>query len=63
VQEFRSLLNTLAKPLPWFLAGCALFLYLHLFMLPWTPVATGGGQDIYLVGGMRMLDGQIVYRD
>ena len=49
--------------MPCFLLGCAAFLYLHLFKLPWTPVVTIGDQDIYLVGGSRMLGGQAIYRD
>ncbi|HLW80348.1 MAG TPA: hypothetical protein VKU44_12200, partial [Terriglobia bacterium] len=49
--------------MPWFLLACAAFLYLHLFRLPSTPVFTIGDQDVYLVGGMRMLAGQVLYRD
>lgn len=49
--------------MPWYLLGCAAFLYLHLFRLPWTPVYTIGDQDVYLVGGTRMLAGEVIYRD
>lgn len=54
----------LGEPLPWFLLGCAVFLYLHLFKLPWTPIFfAAGGEQVYLVAAMRMLDGQVIYRD
>ena len=51
------------RSLPWFLLGCSGFLYLHLFRLPWTPLFIAGTQEQYLLGGMRMLDGQVIYRD
>ncbi len=51
------------RPLPWFLLGCSVFLYLHLFRLPCIPLFSIGAQGIYLVGAMRMLDGQVIYRD
>lgn len=64
VRALRSFVATFrGKPLPWFLLGCFAFLYLHLFRLPWTPVFDPGAQDIYLVNAMRMLDGQMIYRD
>lgn len=61
---FRSVAAKLQRhPMPWYLVGCACFLYLHLFRPPSTPVFTIGDQDVYLVGGMRMFSGQAIYRD
>jgi hypothetical protein len=40
-----------------------LFLYLHLFVPPFTPIWTGGDESIFLHDASRMLDGQVVYRD
>jgi hypothetical protein len=59
----RLLMGRFGKPLPWYLAGCFIFLYLHLFRLPWTPIFSIGGEHAYLVGAMRMLEGQTIYRD
>lgn len=52
-----------AKPLPWFLLMAAVFLYFRLFIPPFTPILTGGDQDIFLVNATRMLAGEIIYKD
>lgn len=56
------------QPARWFhygfLAFAAAFLYFELFMLPATPVAgTDNDQSLYLHNAMKMLDGQVIYRD
>ena len=64
VRAVRSFVATFrGRSLPWFLLGCSVFLYLHLFRLPCTPLFSRGAQGIYLVAAMRMLDGQMIYRD
>jgi hypothetical protein len=45
------------------LLACGIFLYLQVFVLPATPRVASGDQAIYLHHAMRMLDGQIIYRD
>lgn len=40
-----------------------IFLYLHLFILPATPVFTWGDQSIFLDEATRMLRGELIYRD
>jgi hypothetical protein len=63
-QRLRELSNRLgARPLPWFLLGVALFLYLRLFIPPLTPVQIGGDEAYFLTYASRMLDGQVMYRD
>src|SRR5215472_1730610 len=42
---------------------CAIFLYLETFVLPCTPRAATGDQAAWLFDGVRMLDGQVMYRD
>lgn len=39
------------------------FLYLQLYSFPSTPRFATGDQAIYLYHGMRMLDGDLIYRD
>jgi len=46
-----------------FLFGSLVFLYLHLFILPHTPVFAWGDQSIFLHDARRMLDGDVIYRD
>jgi hypothetical protein len=47
-----------------FLAAAAAFLYLELFVLPATPITgTDNDQSLYLHNAMKMLDGQMIYRD
>lgn len=46
-----------------FLLGGFVFLYLNLFVLPCTPIFQGSDQTIYLYNAMRMLEGQLIYRD
>ena len=41
----------------------ALFLYLQVFILPATPRAATGDQAIYLHHAVRMLEGEMIYRD
>jgi hypothetical protein len=43
--------------------GCAVFLYLETFVLPCTPRAATGDQAAWLFDGVRMFDGQVMYRD
>jgi hypothetical protein len=43
--------------------GCAIFLYLETFVLPCTPRAATGDQAAWLFDGVRMFDGQVMYRD
>ncbi|HEV2493718.1 MAG TPA: hypothetical protein VG204_11695 [Terriglobia bacterium] len=63
-QRLRPLFGSLgARPLPWFLLGVAVFLYLRLFVLPFTPILMGGDQSFFLTYASRMLDGQLMYRD
>ncbi len=47
----------------WFLVGCFIFLFLQLFVLPFTPIWLGSGQTIYLLNATRMLSGEVIYRD
>ncbi len=51
------------RPVLWFLLGGFVFLYLELFMLPYTSVLADGDQTIFLHDAMRMLEGQVIYRD
>lgn len=48
--------------IPIVLLSC-LFLYLQVFVLPATPRVATGDQAIYLHHGVRMLQGEIIYRD
>jgi hypothetical protein len=41
----------------------AIFLYLQVFVLPATPRVASGDQAIYLHHAVRMLEGQMIYRD
>jgi len=49
--------------LPSILLASGIFLYLQVFVLPWTPRAAIGDQAIYLHHGVRMLEGEMIYRD
>jgi len=60
--------NSLSKesetwPVRWFLVGTTAFLYLLLFVPPATPVYLPGDVSVYQLNAMRMLDGQVIYRD
>jgi hypothetical protein len=46
-----------------FVSLSAVFIYLQVFMLPATPRLATGDQAIYLHHAVRMLDGQLIYRD
>jgi hypothetical protein len=46
-----------------FLVGSFIFLYLQTFVLPHTPIYQGDTAPIFLLDGMRMLEGQVIYRD
>jgi len=52
-----------AWSLPVFLFGVFVFLYLSLFRLPFTPIFTGGDENLYLPNATRILDGEMMYRD
>jgi hypothetical protein len=41
----------------------AIFLYLHLFVPPFTPIWSDGDQFMFLEDAHRMLHGQVFYRD
>lgn len=49
--------------LPWFLLCCLVFLYLQTFLLPHTPLWFANDAIIFLNHGVRMLDGEVIYRD
>jgi hypothetical protein len=40
-----------------------LFLYLHLFHWPFTPIWRRGDQAIYMLNAVQMLGGKVLYRD
>jgi hypothetical protein len=46
-----------------FLASALAFLYLRTFLLPGTPLIAQGDQVIYFAHGIRMLHGQLPFRD
>jgi hypothetical protein len=50
-------------PAPAFLLLAFLFVYLHVFMLPFTPVAAWGDQSLFLLEARHMLEGRSIYRD
>lgn len=52
-----------AWSLPVFLLGVFVFLYLSLFRLPFTPIFTGGDENLFLPNATRILDGETMYRD
>ncbi len=52
-----------SKPLPGFLLGALAFLYLNLFVPPLIPIWRGEDEGIFLHDAMRMLEGQVIYRD
>ncbi|HZB88861.1 MAG TPA: hypothetical protein VE291_09415, partial [Terracidiphilus sp.] len=43
--------------------GAAVFLYLHLFRFPFTPISHLGDAAIFLEHAERMLHGAVLYRD
>jgi hypothetical protein len=47
----------------WVFLGSAIFIYLHLFIPPFTPIWTGGDSMIWLHDAQRMLYGEALYRD
>jgi hypothetical protein len=47
----------------WFVLGSAVFLYLSLFRLPSLPIYRLGDEAIYLENAVKMLDGQVMYKD
>ncbi len=55
--------HVLKRPLPWFLAGCALFLYLILFTPSGATIFLRGDASIYVLNARRMLNGQVMYKD
>jgi len=46
-----------------FLAGSLVFLYLLTFILPHTPILQGDTAPIFLLDAVRMLQGDVIYRD
>jgi hypothetical protein len=50
------------RPVAWVI-GAAVFLYLLLFVPPFTPIWTGGDAMIWLEDANRMLRGEVLYRD
>lgn len=46
-----------------FLLGALLFLYAYLFTPPFIPIDHGGDGAIYEADGMRMYQGEVMYRD
>jgi hypothetical protein len=48
---------------PFTLLACGIFLYLQVFVLPATPHVAIGDQAIYLHHAVRMLEGEMIYRD
>jgi hypothetical protein len=46
-----------------FLAFISLFLYLQLFILPATPIYVENDQVLPISNAMRLLDGEVMYRD
>ena len=50
-------------PLAYILPAAFVFLYLQLFILPFTPVFAWGDQAIFLDEATRMLRGEALYRD
>jgi hypothetical protein len=47
----------------WLLLAAAVYLYVSLFATPSTPYQLGGDQVFFWMYGLRLLDGQNVYRD
>jgi len=44
-------------------AGAFAFLYLRTFLLPATPFAISGDQNLFFARALRLLHGQVMYRD
>ena len=51
------------RPLWYFIPCAAASIYLQVFFLPHSPVLTRGDQTIYLLNAVRMVQGQLIYRD
>ena len=45
------------------LFGAVAFLYLSLFILPWTLIYRVSDETIYLLNAKRILEGEVTYRD
>ena len=60
--ERRALFNGSRWTIP-IVVLSALFLYLQVFILPATPRVASGDQAIYLHHAVRMLEGEMIYRD
>lgn len=62
LDEDRSTLPLTRKDMVFFLLAF-LFLYLQLFQFPFTPYYFPGDHLIHISVGMRLLDGEVLYRD
>lgn len=51
------------RPLPWFLFGSAIFLYLLFFAPLRTPIYLPGDVSVYLLNAQRILHGEVMYKD
>lgn len=60
---FSSRIRPATLPVLTFLLVCLAFLYLQLFLLPRTPLALPGDGTIFINNALRMLDGEVIYRD
>ena len=60
---FPSAISLPALPVIGFLLVCFASLYLQLFLLPQTPLALPGDGTIFINNALRMLDGEVIYRD
>lgn len=54
---------TLTRVEIFFLLSVAAFLFLQIFLLPFTPVFVEGDQMLPVTNAMRLLDGEVMYRD
>ncbi|HWQ36303.1 MAG TPA: hypothetical protein VNQ79_25950 [Blastocatellia bacterium] len=61
--QTRPRFRTATLPVFAFLLACLAFLYLQLFLLPRTPLALPGDGTIFVNNALRMLDGEVIYRD
>ncbi len=48
---------------PFLILGSVVFLYLQCFILPHTPIYQGDTAPIFLQDAVRILNGQVIYRD
>lgn len=46
-----------------FFSFASVFLFLNLFLFNATPIWTGVDQHMFILGAMRMRDGEVIYRD